>query len=151
MRRQFAIGSAIVALGVVALLIMGVRQSSSRHMTLDVLLVEAEQVIDRRIQLGGCTVVPGTIQWDEYRHRPKFQITDGENEIAVRYTGNAVLPDTFQDRAQVVIEGQFSSVDGRFDAEVVFAKCPSKYEGQNYEDHVEALDSTTQTAEPTGN
>ena len=28
----------------------------------------------------------------------------------------------------------------RFDAEVVFAKCPSKYEGQKYEDHVEAME-----------
>ena len=102
MRRQFAIGSVVVALGIVALLIMGVRQSSARHMTLDVLLVEADSVADRRIQLGGCVVVPGTIEWDEYRHRPEFQITDGESEIAVRYTGNAVLPDTFQDRAQVV-------------------------------------------------
>lgn len=142
MRRQFAIGSLIVALGIVALLVMGVKQSSARHMTLDALLIEAADVGDRRIQLGGCTVVPGTIQWDEYRHRPEFQISDGESQIAVRYTGNAVLPDTFQDRAQVVIEGHFRPDDGRFDAEIVFAKCPSKYEGQNYEDHVEVLDES---------
>ena len=64
MRRQFAIGSVVVALGIVALLIMGVRQSSARHMTLDVLLVEADSVADRRIQLGGCVVVPGTIEWE---------------------------------------------------------------------------------------
>ncbi len=150
MRRQFAIGSVIVALGIVALLIMGVRQSSSRHLTLDVLLVEGESLGDRRIQLGGCVVVPGTIEWDEYRHRPEFQISDGENEIAVRYTGNAVLPDTFQDRAQVVIEGHYSPADGRFDAEVVFAKCPSKYEGQNYEDHVEAFDPAPPAVESMG-
>ena len=57
-------------LAVVALLIMGVRQSSARHMTLDVLLVEADSVADRRIQLGGCVVVPGTIEWDEYHKGP---------------------------------------------------------------------------------
>lgn len=144
MRRQFAIGSIIVAIGIAALLVMGVRQSSSRHMTLDVLLGEGHEVAERRIQLGGCVVVPGTIEWDEYRHRPEFQITDGESQISVRYTGNAVLPDTFQDRAQVVIEGHFRPDDGRFDAEVVFAKCPSKYEGQDYEDHVDALDETAE-------
>jgi len=146
MRRQFTIGSIIVAVGIAVLLVMGVRQSSSRHMTLDVLLVESEEVADRRIQLGGCTVVPGTIEWDEYRHRPEFQITDGQSQIAVRYTGNSVLPDTFQDRAQVVIEGRFSADDGRFDAEIVFAKCPSKYEGQNYDEHVDALDESAETA-----
>ena len=26
-----------------------------------------------------------------------------------------------------------------FDAEVVFAKCPSKYEGQDYDGHVQAM------------
>jgi cytochrome c-type biogenesis protein CcmE len=140
MRSKFAIGSLVIAAGVVALLIMGVRQSSSRHMTLDVLLAEADEKLEgRRIQLAGCTVVPGTIEWDEYRHRPEFQITDGERLLAVRYTGNAVLPDTFQDRAQVVLEGRFVRAHGRFEAEIVFAKCPSKYEGESYDDHPEAL------------
>ena len=140
MRRKFVLGSVVVAAGIIALLLVGVRQSSSLHMTLDMLRTEtAEEVAGRRIQLAGCTVVPGTIEWDEYRHRPVFQITDGERQMAVRYTGNAVLPDTFQDRAQVVMEGHFRPEQDRFEAEVVMAKCPSKYEGQSYEDHQEAL------------
>lgn len=142
MRRKFAIGSIVVAAGIAVLLVMGVRQSAARHMTLHMLLLEpSPQLEGRRIQLGGCTVVPGTIQWDEYRHRPQFQITDGERLLAVRYTGNTVLPDTFKDKAQVVIEGRFLPAQERFEAEVVFAKCPSKYEGESYDDHVEALDS----------
>ena len=28
-----------------------------------------------------------------------------------------------------------------FAAEIVFAKCPSKYEGQSYEGHVQAMNS----------
>ena len=93
MRWAFALGSAAAAAGVIALLALGIRQSASRHMTLDLLLAEAHTLTqDRRIQLGGCTVVPGTIEWDEYRHRPRFQITDGERRLAVRYTGNSVLP-----------------------------------------------------------
>ena len=140
MRWAFALGSAAAAAGVIALLALGIRQSASRHMTLDALLAEAHNLTqDRRIQLGGCTVVPGTIEWDEYRHRPRFQITDGDRRLAVRYTGNSVLPDTFQDRAQVVLEGRFVPAQQRFEAEVVQAKCPSKYEGQSYDDHPEAL------------
>ena len=140
MRWAFALGSIAAAAAIAALLAMGIRQSASRHMTLDALLAEAhDRVEGRRIQLAGCTVVPGTIEWDEYRHRPRFQITDGDRQLAVRYTGNAVLPDTFQDRAQVVMEGRFMPAQKRFEAEVVQAKCPSKYEGQSYEDHPEAL------------
>ena len=144
MRSKLAIGSLIVALGVIALIITGIRQSSSRHMTLDLLRSEsAEDISGRRIQLAGCTVVPGTIEWDEYRHRPVFQITDGERQMQVRYTGNAILPDTFQDRAQLVMEGHFVPEQDRFEAEMVMAKCPSKYEGQNYDEHRDAVGDTS--------
>ena len=68
MRKKLIIGSVVAALGVIALMVLGVRQSSARHMTLDGLLLQsAEQISGRRIQLAGCTVVPGTIEWDEYR------------------------------------------------------------------------------------
>ncbi|HJP33408.1 MAG: cytochrome c maturation protein CcmE [Candidatus Latescibacteria bacterium] len=146
MRTKLLVGSAIVALGVIALMILGVRQSSSRHVTLDVMVeLPAAEISGRRIQLAGCTVVPGTIEWDEYRHRPVFQITDGTRHMQVRYTGNAVLPDTFQDRAQLVMEGRFLPDQDRFEAEVVMAKCPSKYEGQNYDDHrsAQAVETVT--------
>jgi len=146
MKMKLAIGSLVVAFGVIALITMGIRQSSARHMTLDTLIEQsAEQISGRRIQLAGCTVVPGTIEWDEYRHRPAFLITDGERQMQVRYTGNAVLPDTFQDRAQLVMEGHFVPESGRFEAEMVMAKCPSKYEGQNYDEHRAADEAGTAT------
>mgnify|MGYP001266697822 CR=1 FL=1 len=140
MRYKFVVGSVVVTAGLVFLLISGVRQSSARHLTLDMLLTQAanSELRDRRIQLGGCTVVDGSIQWDEYRHRPAFTVTDGERALQVRYTGNAVLPDTFRDRALVVLEGRLTQAN-QFEADLVFAKCPSKYEGESYDDHVEAL------------
>lgn len=140
MRYKFIVGTVVVTAGLVFLLISGVRQSSARHLTLDMLLAKAatSELKDQRIQLGGCTVVDGSIQWDEYRHRPEFTVTDGERDLQVRYTGNAILPDTFKDKALVVLEGRFTQ-SNQFEADVVFAKCPSKYEGESYDDHVEAL------------
>lgn len=137
-RYKFIIGGLVIAAGMAYLLIAGVEQTAATHMTLGT-LVETPIDEDRRIQLGGGTVVPGSIQWDEYRHRPEFLITDGNQTLKVRYSGNAVLPDTFQDRAQVVLEGRYLAAGQVFDAQVVFAKCPSKYEGQSYEGHVEAM------------
>jgi cytochrome c-type biogenesis protein CcmE len=89
--------------------------------------------------LGGGTVVPGSIEWDKYHSRPEFTITDGEHSLKVRYTGNAVLPDTFKDKALVVLEGEYHQTNNTFTADVVFAKCPSKYEGQSYDGHVQAM------------
>ena len=140
MRFKFVAGSIVVTAGLVFLLISGVQQSSARHLTLGMLLDQAanSELKDLRIQLGGCTVVDGSIRWDEYRHRPEFTVTDGEHDLKVRYTGNAVLPDTFKDKALVVLEGRFTQ-SNQFEADLVFAKCPSKYENESYDDHVEAL------------
>lgn len=144
---RFILGSLVVAGGLIYLLATGVKQSSATHMTLPSLMTQLphEELRGQRIQLGGGTVVPGSIKWDEYHHRPQFTITDGLHTLQVRYTGNTVLPDTFKDEAIVVLEGHYLVDQQFFDAQVVFAKCPSKYEGQSYEAHVEAMNQQQPT------
>ena len=139
-RYKFVIGSIVIAAGLVYLFSAGVRESAARHMTLSMLeSTDDSQFNGRRIQLGGCSVVKGSIRWDEYRHRPEFTVRDGEHTLRVRYSGNAILPDTFKDQAPVVMEGRFLPHQRLFDADIIFAKCPSKYEGQSYVGHVEAM------------
>ena len=48
-------------------------------------------------------------------------------------------PTRFQDEALVVMEGRYLPRQRLFEADIIFAKCPSKYEGQSYEGHVEAM------------
>jgi len=152
---RFALGAVVVLVGLVFLLIRGVEQSSARHVTLTALLTPgpAGAVDGDRLQLGGCTVVEGSIEWDPFRHRPTFTVTDGDRLLAVRYVGDAVLPDTFKDRAQVVLEGRYHpggpAGEHRFEADVIFAKCPSKYEGGDYDLHLEAQ-SGLQPGSPSG-
>ncbi|MCC7263106.1 MAG: cytochrome c maturation protein CcmE [Candidatus Latescibacteria bacterium] len=138
---QFLFGSLIIAAGLIYLFASGVQQSSAMHLTLPALMDQLghKDFKGQRLQLGGGTVVPGSIKWDEYHHRPEFTITDGEHSLQVRYSGSTVLPDTFKDKAIVVLEGHYRADQQLFDAQVVFAKCPSKYEGQSYDDHADAL------------
>jgi cytochrome c-type biogenesis protein CcmE len=140
-RYKFALGALVVAAGLVYLFVTGFQQSAAAHMNLQTLLETASrgQLDGQRIQLGGSTVVPGSIHWDEYRSRPEFTITDGERSLNVRYTGHGVLPDTFKDQALVVLEGEYDPATRVFAAQVIFAKCPSKYEGQDYEGHIQAV------------
>ena len=139
-RHKFTLGSLVVAAGLIYLFVASVQQSTAAHMTLQTLM---DGIIDegQRIQLGGGTVVPGSIEWDQYRSRPEFAITDGQHTLRVRYIGHSVLPDTFKDDALVVLEGEYHPADQVFAADIVFAKCPSKYEGQSYEGHVQAMSS----------
>jgi cytochrome c-type biogenesis protein CcmE len=57
----------------------------------------------------------------------RFSMTDGQQTLPVEYHG--VVPDTFVDDAEVVVEGGLRS-DGTFQATNLLAKCPSKYEAK---------------------
>ena len=140
MKNKFTFGAVLIAAGLIYLFVSSVEQSAATHVTLDTLRKGSDNYQGRRLQLGGCTVVGGSIEWDRFRHRPEFLVTNGEQQLRVRYRGNSVLPDTFKDQAQVVMEGHYDPGADHFDAQVVFAKCPSKYEGQDYQGHIDAME-----------
>lgn len=54
----------------------------------------------------------------------RFTMTDGAGSLPVSYHG--IIPDTFVDRADVVVEGRMAG--STFQAHTLLAKCPSKYE-----------------------
>lgn len=70
-------------------------------------------------------VKAGTIDRQPSGMDVRFTITDGEADMPVRYHG--IIPDTFVDGADVVVEGSMAG-DGTFVASNMLAKCPSKYE-----------------------
>ncbi|MFT5086986.1 MAG: cytochrome c-type biogenesis protein CcmE [Planctomycetota bacterium] len=145
MQAKYAVGSIVLLLGLIYLFVTGFKESRADHMTVSGLAqVSQSGQIDegRRIQLGG-QVVEGSIEWDEYHHRPIFKVQEGGNEMTVKYEGKALLPDTFKDGSPVVLEGHYRASDNAFVAEVVFAKCPSKYEGQSYDTHQVVNGNTT--------
>ena len=76
-------------------------------------------------------VLDGSIQKDLPAGHVDFVIrgTD-QSTLPVRYQGIDV-PDLFADGAEVVVEGRFAG--GRFLADRVMAKCPSKYESAGTE------------------
>ena len=73
----------------------------------------------------GARVVPGTIQRAEGGRELAFTMTDGTRTYPVRYRG--IIPDTFTDSADVVLEGRLGR-DGTFRATTLLAKCASRYE-----------------------
>jgi cytochrome c-type biogenesis protein CcmE len=55
-----------------------------------------------------------------------FVMTDGQTSLPVAYHG--IIPDTFVEGADVVVEGSLDQQSGTFHANNLLAKCPSKYE-----------------------
>ena len=57
----------------------------------------------------------------------RFSLIDEHGDtVLVEYTG--VRPDAFREGAQAVVEGRFDAGRGSFNAVLLQAKCPSKYE-----------------------
>ena len=70
-------------------------------------------------------VLTGTIERLPTGQDVSFTMTGDGAELRVAYHG--IIPDTFVDGADVVVEGGLGP-DGVFRATTLLAKCPSKYE-----------------------
>jgi len=84
------------------------------------------------LQLKGY-VVPGSIlrKRDSLEYRFKVQnnparASQSGGVVEASYTG--IVPDTFKDEAEVVLQGQLTSSGFQVKPNGVVAKCPSKYE-----------------------
>ena len=102
------------------LVFAGVKDSMVYYITVDELL---EDVPDKKVRVSG-TVVHGSIQ-NELSDSLRFTIEAGEGRLNVEYDG--IIPDIFTDGVEAVVEGKLSS-DNVFVADLLLAKCPTKYE-----------------------
>lgn len=90
----------------------------------DEVAIEPQRWVGRRLRVHG-NVVAGTIQKKPGTLDHRFAVHSRGQWLDVAYRG--LVPDTFKDCAEVVVKGQLLP-SGRFGADAVTAKCPSKYD-----------------------
>ncbi len=120
---KFIVAIVIIAGAISYLVFSGVKDTMVYYLTIDELQAKVPDVYGERVRVSGI-VVPGTIVKDN-NGNIEFQITDGENNISVKYSG--IIPDIFADEVEAVVEGNYTE-QKVFDADVLLAKCPTKYE-----------------------
>ncbi len=139
---KFAAGIVVIVFSLVYLVVSGFQKTAMYYFTVSELEAREADFVDMRIKLAG-KVVPGSIQLDNRTHAVQFSIWEpvegtGEGYSAKRTVAyKGVVPDTFKDEADVILEGK-TRADGVFQAETLLAKCPSKYEGKSYEEMAQA-------------
>jgi cytochrome c-type biogenesis protein CcmE len=113
--------------GIVFLFMSSAGEAFEYYKHVDEVLSEPGKWENKRIQVHGF-VVPDSImkRMDKSKAQLeyKFRAINCGKELEVRYAG--IVPDTFKDRAEVVVKGQLK--DGYFAATEISAKCPSKYQ-----------------------
>ena len=72
-------------------------------------------------------VRPGSIERLDGGRRVQFTVVDPATQATLPVDFSGIIPDTFVDDADVVVEGKRRE-DGVFQATTLLAKCPSKYE-----------------------
>ena len=122
-KAKFAVGSGIIIITLVTLGWVGARESKTYYHTILELQTLKGAELSHRMRVGG-TVAPGSIH--HFTGRVDFVLEGEGKSLPVSYVGSDPLPDTFVDKSQALVEGR--PTDGRFVAEVVQAKCASKYE-----------------------
>jgi cytochrome c-type biogenesis protein CcmE len=130
-RTKFLLGAMVIVVSVVFLIATGVKETGTYFLTPTELTqrVQADPTFyDVGIKVGA-RVVRGSIQRDDAVQRVDFEVTDGQNQFPVTYTG--MVPDTFTDAndIEVILEGKYGK-DGVFRATEVLAKCGSRYEAE---------------------
>jgi cytochrome c-type biogenesis protein CcmE len=128
-RTKFIVGAFVIMTSVGFLMASGVKETGVYFVT-PVELAEKVAADTSLYSVGirmGARVVSGTISRDVATQTVSFDVTDGTQSYPVVYRG--LPPDTFDDDADVVVEGRLSR-DGVFHATTLLAKCGSRYEAQ---------------------
>jgi cytochrome c-type biogenesis protein CcmE len=121
---KFGVGIGVIVVSMVFLAWLGYGESKTYYHTIAELETLKGSEKTQRMRLGG-TVAVGSIR--HLAGRTDFVLEGEGKTLPITYIGTDPLPDTFVDKSQALVEGR-PGPDGRFVAEVVQAKCASKYE-----------------------
>ena len=120
---KFGIGFGIILTTLGWLAYSGIQETKTYYVTVPELLAHSDAA-SRRFRVAGDVQV-GSIR--RMGGRTEFTLEQDGQVLQVYYTGSEPLPDTLMDRAQAIADGRYQQ-DGTFHAEMVQAKCASKYE-----------------------
>ena len=121
---KFGVGISVIVASLGFLAWLGYGESKTYYHTIAELETLNGSARSQRMRVGG-TVAIGSIR--HLAGRVDFVLEGEGKTLPVSYIGTDPLPDTFIDKSQALVEGH-TGPEGRFVAEVVQAKCASKYE-----------------------
>lgn len=123
-KMRFIIAGLIIVSAVGYMIYAAIQSGSEYFTTTSEIAAMGSKAVGQQMKIGG-QVLEGTVQQERGSDKISFVISDGAKELPIAYTG--VIPDAFQPGAGVILEGKLGA-DGTFQANVMLAKCASKYE-----------------------
>lgn len=125
---KLCLTSLVLSLAVGGLLYTTMSESVAYYLHVDEVMIHPETWYGKTLQLHGF-VVPGSILKRPHTLEYRFQMQHHGHLVHVTYTG--LVPDTFRDAAEVVVQGMLSADGFTTQPNGVMAKCPSKYDARD--------------------
>lgn len=120
---RFSLAAGVIVAAIGGLIVWSLSGSTAYYKTPSELLSESN-ASGQSIRVAG-KVVPGSI--NQSGATTAFALADGTEALDI--TTQDLLPDTFADDVEVVVEGAMTE-QGDFSAASVLVKCPSKFEAE---------------------
>jgi cytochrome c-type biogenesis protein CcmE len=128
-KRNLGLLAALLVMGggILTLVFTSFEDAAVYSRSVDKLVQERQKLIGRSVKVEG-ELVEGTLKRRDEPCEYRFSIQKQGVTLPVHYA-QCIVPDTFQDvpGMSVTVEGQLTQA-GHFDATMIIAKCPSKYE-----------------------
>ena len=125
---KFLFAGALIVGGICFLMFSGINDSMVYYYTLGELQTDSARLSGQGVRISG-HVKPGTIDRDENGSKVEFLVYERTSSRTMPVVYEGIIPDTFKDDAEVVVEGTYLADSPAFRANTLLAKCPSKYEG----------------------
>ncbi len=135
--RKKLIAVGIVVIGALSyLLVTGLFSYSMHDAEVADILANPVQYEGKGVKVSG-TVINGSI--NKAPNNLVFTMKDQDSDASIKVLYKGVVPDSFMDDATVILEGKYDSENKNFVASKLMAKCPSRYEGMDIEEHNKAI------------
>ena len=127
-KKRFLIGGIIVFIAMGYLGYSAFVGAATYYYKVGEFLALESSVYGQNVRVNGI-VVAGSVEREAQGTVVRFTVADAEGGGSLPVSFQGVVPDTFKEGGEVVIEGQLNA-DGIFQAHTLMAKCPSRYEAE---------------------
>jgi cytochrome c-type biogenesis protein CcmE len=134
MKPKYLLGGSLIAVAAIFLIVTSMTASAQYFYTVEALRAKGQSAIDQSVRVSGA-VINESVKFEVRDNQPylEFDIADAEKidtQTPLRIVYNGPKPDLIgEPHAQAIVEGHLGA-DGKFYADNLLLKCPTRYEEQ---------------------
>ncbi|CAG0933165.1 hypothetical protein TFLX_02948 [Thermoflexales bacterium] len=132
MKPKYLLGFALITAAIFLLIATSITVNAQYFYTVEELRAKGQGLIDQNVRVSGAVINSSTL-FEVRDNQPylEFEIIDADKvgaQTPLRIVYNGPKPDLIEEpHAQAIVEGHLGT-DGKFHADNLLLKCPSRYE-----------------------